>query len=70
MPFLNVSGATIYFESKGQGSHILLIHAGIADSRMWDHEFHSLAQQFQVTRFDLPGFGQSSLMIIFLHNDH
>ncbi|ALS37243.1 pimeloyl-ACP methyl ester carboxylesterase [Enterococcus rotai] len=60
MPFLNVSGATIYFESKGQGSHILLIHAGIADSRMWDHEFHSLDQQFQVTRFDLPGFGQSS----------
>lgn len=60
MPFLNVSGATIYFESKGSGPHLLLIHAGIADSRMWDYEFHSLAQQFQVTRFDLPGFGRSS----------
>ncbi|MEI5991230.1 hypothetical protein A5881_002763 [Enterococcus termitis] len=60
MPILNVSGATIYFESKGSGPHLLLIHAGIADSRMWDYEFHSLAQQFQVTRFDLPDFGQSS----------
>ncbi|EOL47801.1 alpha/beta fold hydrolase [Enterococcus caccae] len=60
MPFLNVSGATIYFESKGHGPHILLIHAGIADSRMWENEFHSLAKQFHVTRFDLPGFGQSS----------
>lgn len=60
MTFFNASGATIYFESKGHGPHILLIHAGIADSRMWDYEFHSLAQQFQVTRFDLPGFGQSS----------
>lgn len=60
MPYLSVSGATIYFDSKGSGPHLLLIHAGIADSRMWDYEFHSLSQQFQVTRFDLPGFGQSS----------
>lgn len=60
MPFLTTSGATVYFETAGSGPSLLLIHAGIADSRMWEYEFHRLAQQFQVTRFDLPGFGQSS----------
>ncbi|MEI5994761.1 alpha/beta fold hydrolase [Candidatus Enterococcus mansonii] len=60
MPILKTKSATIYYESQGSGPHILLIHAGIADSRMWSYEFQALATQFHVTRFDLPGFGQSS----------
>ncbi|WP_440858371.1 alpha/beta fold hydrolase [Staphylococcus shinii] len=55
----NATGANIYFESKGNGENVLLIHAGIADSRMWDKEFHLLSEKYRVVRFDLPGFGLS-----------
>lgn len=55
----NTTGADIYYETKGAGQNILLLHAGISDSRMWDHEFHKLAENFRVTRIDLPGFGGS-----------
>ncbi len=55
----NATGANIYFESKGNGENILLLHAGIADSRMWDNEFHLLSEKYRVVRLDLPGFGLS-----------
>ncbi|RIN10354.1 alpha/beta fold hydrolase [Staphylococcus sp. KG4-3] len=55
----NATGANIYFESKGNGENLLLIHAGIADSSMWDKEFQLLSEKYRVVRFDLPGFGLS-----------
>lgn len=53
------TGANIYFESKGNGENLLLLHAGISDSRMWDKEFHLLSENYRVVRLDLPGFGLS-----------
>ena len=53
------TGANIYFETKGTGEGLLLLHAGIADSRMWNQEFHLLAKDFRVVRLDLPGYGLS-----------
>lgn len=55
----NAKGANIYYESKGNGENLLLIHAGITDSRMWDAEYNLLSEKYQVVRFDLPGFGLS-----------
>ncbi|SFL37584.1 Pimeloyl-ACP methyl ester carboxylesterase [Gracilibacillus orientalis] len=56
---LNATGANIYFHSKGTGENLLLLHAGIADSRMWDKEFHLLSEKYRVVRLDLPGYGSS-----------
>lgn len=56
---VKTAGTDIYYEIKGEGESVLLIHAGIADSSMWDNEFNLLAENFHVIRFDLPGFGQS-----------
>lgn len=53
------TGANIYFETKGVGENLLMLHAGIADSRMWDQEFHLLSKDFRVVRLDLPGYGFS-----------
>lgn len=58
--FLLVQGAPIYYEVAGQGQPLLLIHAGVADSRMWDEQFEVFARQYEVIRYDLRGFGQSS----------
>ena len=40
---------------------MLLIHAGITDSRMWDEQFQTFAQQYQVIRYDLRGYGKSTV---------
>ena len=59
--FLDVPGASLYYECAGQGHPLLLIHAGIADSRMWDEQFPLFAQRYRVIRYDLRGYGQTRL---------
>lgn len=59
MSFLQIDDTTIYYESKGTGRSLVFIHAGIADSRMWDDQFDYFSKKYQVLRFDLRGFGKS-----------
>ena len=59
--FLAVQGTPLYYEETAQGYPLLLIHAGVADSRMWDQQVPVFAQQYRVICFDLRGFGRSSI---------
>jgi 3-oxoadipate enol-lactonase len=56
----HVGNADLYYEMAGQGQPVVLIHAGVADCRQWDHEFAWLAGDFQVLRYDLRGYGKSA----------
>jgi pimeloyl-ACP methyl ester carboxylesterase len=47
------------YETAGSGAPVVLIHAGIADSRMWDGQFFALAESYTVVRYDLRGFGRT-----------
>ena len=38
-----------------------MLHAGVADSRMWEPQVDSFAEHFDVIRPDVRGFGQSPL---------
>jgi len=49
----------LYVEQAGQGSPVVLVHEGIADSRMWEPQWEAYAERFRVVRFDMRGFGQS-----------
>jgi pimeloyl-ACP methyl ester carboxylesterase len=49
----------LYVEQAGSGSPVVLIHEGIADSRMWEPQWGPYSERFRVVRFDLRGFGQS-----------
>jgi pimeloyl-ACP methyl ester carboxylesterase len=40
---------------------VVLLHGFGADSRYWQTQFDTLAQQYQVVRYDLRGFGKSDL---------
>lgn len=40
---------------------ILLLHAGIADRRMWDPQWSALTAMRDVIRLDLRGFGESTV---------
>jgi pimeloyl-ACP methyl ester carboxylesterase len=57
--FADIDGARIYYEVAGEGHPLLLLHAGVADSRMWDDQWQTFAQRYRTIRYDMPGFGQS-----------
>jgi 3-oxoadipate enol-lactonase len=46
---------------QGSGPPVLLIHAGVADRRMWDPLVDALGHTFRVVRPDLRGFGETPL---------
>lgn len=45
----------------GSGPPVVLVHAGVADGRMWDATRDALADQWTVVVPDLRGFGQSPM---------
>ena len=57
--FAEINGARVFYEVGGTDHPLLLLHAGVADSRMWDDQWAVFAQHYRVIRCDLPGFGQS-----------
>jgi 3-oxoadipate enol-lactonase len=61
MPSIDLTNGELYYESKGSGMPLLLLHAGIADSRMWDEQIQFFAGDFHVVRCDLRGYGNSQL---------
>ena len=59
MSTIHVNGVEFYYELAGRGPAVVLVHAGIADSRMWDGQFEALAAAHTVLRYDLRGFGRT-----------
>ena len=56
-----INGARIHYDRAGEGLPLLLLHAGIADSRMWAPQLEEFAKHFDVICPDTRGFGQSEL---------
>lgn len=59
--YITVNDTKLYYESKGMGETIILIHAHSVDSRMWNGQFDELARNYQVIRYDLRGYGLSAV---------
>jgi pimeloyl-ACP methyl ester carboxylesterase len=59
--FADVDGGRLYYETAGTGRPLVLLHAGIADSRMWDAQMAAFAPHYQVIRYDQRGYGLSSV---------
>jgi len=58
--FLETNGARIYYEAEGEGGEpVVLIHAGIANLRMWDDQVPALRDAYRVIRYDTRGFGRT-----------
>lgn len=57
--FVNSGNARLYYETAGQGVPFVMVHAGVADSRQWNNEFAFFAQNYQVVRYDMRGYGKS-----------
>jgi len=57
--FLEANGARIYYEVEGSGEPVLLIHAGVANLRMWDDQVAALRDRYRVIRYDTRGYGRT-----------
>jgi 3-oxoadipate enol-lactonase len=57
--FLETNGARIYYEVDGEGEPLLLIHAGVANLRMWDAQVAAFRDGHRVIRYDTRGFGRT-----------
>ena len=52
---------TLHHLVAGSGPAVVLLHAGVADLRMWDAQVDALAPGRTVVRCDLPGYGGTPL---------
>ena len=52
---------SVWHDVHGEGPPVVLLHAGVADSRLWEPQLGSFPQSHTVLRVDLPGFGNSPL---------
>ena len=43
----------------GIGPPVVMVHAGIADSRMWEGQFAPLSKWFKMIRYDMRGYGRT-----------
>lgn len=57
---LTIGDGELYYERIGQGTPLILCHAGFVDSRMWDTQVDGLADHYDVIRYDMRGYGRSS----------
>jgi 3-oxoadipate enol-lactonase len=58
---VTVKGGELYYEIRGSGPTVVLLHAGLLDRRMWDEQFATFSHQFRVIRYDARGHGRSSM---------
>lgn len=61
MRTLNINGTPHAVDVAGAGNALLLLHAGIADRRMWNDVWPMLTASHRVIRFDLRGYGETPL---------
>ncbi|MFJ8580459.1 alpha/beta fold hydrolase [Micromonospora sp. NPDC093277] len=70
MAKIEINGAQLAYDEAGSGSPVVLVHAGIADRRMWRAQVPALATRHRVINVDLRGYGDSELPPApFAHHD-
>lgn len=68
--WIEADGAHFHAELAGSGEAIAMLHGFLVDSSQWDETFAALANTHRVLRYDLRGFGRSSMPAApFAHHD-
>src|SRR6185436_13829592 len=59
--FAAINGGRLYWEAAGEGEPLVFIHGFTLDTRMWDDQWDVFAARYRVIRYDVRGFGQSTV---------
>ncbi|MFC1556053.1 alpha/beta fold hydrolase [candidate division KSB1 bacterium] len=57
--YIELEGSRLYYEEKGSGRPVIMIHGGMLDRRMWDDQFDLFAEKYRVIRYDVRAHGKS-----------
>src|SRR5436190_19389351 len=60
MPTIELNGFEMYFEDRGGGEPLLLLHGGMGIGRDWGHVFPDDPDGYRVIVPDLRGHGRST----------
>lgn len=58
---IETQGASLFYRQAGAGTPVLLLHAGVADSRMWQALLAQPPDGMHLVAPDLKGYGRSPL---------
>src|ERR671935_1734485 len=58
---IEMNGATLYYEERGTGTPVVLIHGGLVSSAMWEPVLPQLGGDFRVITPDSRGHGRSTI---------
>lgn len=53
------TGTSLYYEDRGSGPPVLLLHSFLCSGEMWRHQVEPLARECRVINLDLRGHGRS-----------
>jgi pimeloyl-ACP methyl ester carboxylesterase len=59
MPFADVNGVRLYYESAGAGPAVVFVHGFGCGIRSWDPQTQALARAYRVVAYDVRGHGLS-----------
>jgi valacyclovir hydrolase len=59
MPFFRFDGLNVYYEVRGEGKPLLLLHGNSVSSTLFKHIAPMYEKHFKVIMFDYPGTGKS-----------
>jgi pimeloyl-ACP methyl ester carboxylesterase len=59
MPLAPVNGLSLYYEARGRGSPLVLVHGFACGLRMWDAQVRAFAARHRVLTYDVRGHGLS-----------
>jgi pimeloyl-ACP methyl ester carboxylesterase len=57
--FVELSNGRVWYDERGQGEPLVLVHGGAVDSRFFEQNATALAQRFRVITTDLWGHGRT-----------
>ena len=63
-------GGSLFYEEKGKGAPVIFIHGHSFDHYQWNPQFESLSGKFRVIRYDVRGYGRSSMPAEFSNTMH
>ena len=58
--YAEVNNTRLYYEIKGQGDPLVLIHGMNLNHTMWNTQVPEFSKHYKVIRYDLRGYGKSA----------
>ena len=61
MAEIDINGVRMYYEERGSGTPLVLVHGLGSSTELWKHVAGPLAEDFRVVAYDLRGSGRSAV---------